>query len=263
MATLLVVGAGLFGSQAAAYARLKGYEVRVFDAGLPGGASAAAAGLFTEAWAGKRLKEHFHAALPLLDRLYGLRQVSLIDDDGRANPYWCVPPSAILERQPLRERVSAAGDGWLEAGGRRHDGFVYLAAGIWSEAFAPGLGVYGKAGSTFVFPGERPGRIQAVGPGRQAIAFVREPGTTHFSDGTAEREYTPEHERLSLRRAAALGLTEPPVQRLHGVRPYTPGGPLFKRLGQRTWLATGGRKMGTILGAAFARRLVDEELRSS
>ena len=34
MPTLLVVGAGLFGSQAAAYARHKGIETLVFDAGL-------------------------------------------------------------------------------------------------------------------------------------------------------------------------------------------------------------------------------------
>ena len=29
----------------------------------------------------------------------------------------------------------------------------------------------------------------------------------------------------------------------------------------RTWLASGGRKMGTILGASFAWRLVEQELR--
>ncbi len=60
-----------------------------------------------------------------------------------------------------------------------------------------------------------------------------------------------------------LGLTEQPIERLWGWRPYVPGGPVFRRLGSRTWLATGGRKMGTILGAAFARRLIDEELRSA
>jgi hypothetical protein len=34
-------------------------------------------------------------------------------------------------------------------------------------------------------------------------------------------------------------------------------------MGRRTWLATGGRKMGTILGASFARLLVEDELRLS
>src|SRR5207248_1432469 len=114
--------------------------------------------------------------------------------------------------------------------------------------------------SAFVFRGERGGRLRNIAHGRQAMAFVRDAGTTYFSDGTAERNYTEEHEKETLERAAGLGLSTSPLQRYHGLRPYTPGGPVFKKLGKRTWLATGGRKMGTIFGAAFARRLVEEEL---
>jgi hypothetical protein len=118
----------------------------------------------------------------------------------------------------------------------------------------------GKAGCALVFAGEREGRIRPISPGRQAIAFVRDPGSTHFSDGTAEHEYTQEHDRLTRERAVALGLMEAPIQRFWGYRPYTPGGPVFRRLGDRLWLGTGGRKLGTILGASFARRLVEKEL---
>jgi glycine/D-amino acid oxidase-like deaminating enzyme len=258
---LLVVGGGLFGSLAAACARRTGIEATVFDPGLDGAASPAAAGLFRESWARRNLAEHFAFAVPLLDRLYEIRHVSLRYDDGSADTYLFVPPTAILEAAPIRQRVTIVGDGWLEAGGRRHDGWVYVAAGVWCEHFVPGLGVYGKSGASFVFPGEREGRIRPVAHGRQAIGFVRNPGMTHFSDGTAERVYTPEHDRLTVERAAAMGLTDEPVKRYWGWRPYTAGGPLFRRLAQRTWLATGGRKMGTIVGASFARRLVEQELR--
>ncbi len=260
MPALLIVGGGLFGSLAAAYARSKGVEALVFDPGLSGAASPAAAGLFKEAWAGKKLLEHFRQAVPLLERLYDIRSVALRHDDDSKESFLFVPPTAILERTPIRQQVTAVGDGWLEAEGRRHEGWVYVAAGIWCEHFLPGLGVYGKAGSSFVFHGEREGRIRQIVYGRQAIAFVRDPGTTHFSDGTAERDYTPEHDRRSLERATELGLTDEPSERLWGYRPYTPGGPVFRRIGQRTWLATGGRKIGTILGASFARRLVEDEL---
>jgi len=262
MPTLLIVGGGLFGSLAAAYARRQGVETRVFDPGLEGAASPAAAGLFQESWVSKKLRDHFLPALDLLDRLYGLRHVSLTYDDGRQENLFFVPPTAILEPAPLRERVSSVGDGWLEAGGQRYQGWVYVAAGIWCEQFCPGLGVYGKAGASFVFPGEREGRIRQLAPGRQAIAFVRDPGTTHFSDGTAEREYTSEHDRQTLDWAAALGLIGHPLRRFWGYRPYVPGGPVFRQVGHRTWLATGGRKMGTLLGASFARRLVANELRA-
>jgi hypothetical protein len=138
---------------------------------------------------------------------------------------------------------------------------VYIAAGIWCERFVPGLGMRARAGAAFAFPGERAGRIQLLGRGRQAVAFVRDPGCTHFMDGTAEGEYTPEHDRQTLARAAALGLTGNPAVRYWGQRPYTPGGPVFRQVSSRTWLATGARKLGTVLGAAFARRLVEEELR--
>lgn len=261
MHRLLVVGGGLFGSQAAAYARSRGLEATVFDAGMDGSASPAAAGLFQEAWIGKKWRETCRHALDVLDELYGIRHLSLLRDDGSAEAFLFVPPSAILERDPCRARVSRIGDGWLEADGQRHDGWVYVAAGIWCGELVPGVRVLGKAGAAYSFSTESPGRIRSLGRGRQAIAFVRDPGTTHFSDGTAERDYTPEHDRHTLARAAALGLKGPPVQRHWGCRPYCPGGPLFSRLGERTWLATGGRKMGTVFGAAFAHRLLEELIR--
>ena len=261
MPRLLIVGGGLFGSQAAALARRHGIEALVFDPGLSGAASPAAAGLFKEAWAGKKLREHFDSALPLLDQLYGLRHVELTHDDGQPETFLFVPPTAILEPAPIPHAVTAVGDGWLEAGGAHYEGWVYVAAGVWCEPFHPGLGVYGKAGAAFVFPGERNGQIRSLAYGRQAIRFVRDAGSTHFSDGTAESDYLPKHDRLTLERAVAMELTEPPIKRLWGWRPYVPGGPVFKQIGSRTWLATGGRKMGTILGASFARRLVEVELR--
>ena len=260
MPRLLIVGGGLFGSQAAALARRKGIEALVFDPGLSGAASPAAAGLFKEAWAGKKMREHFDRALPVLDQLYGIRHVELAHDDDRAETFLFVPPTAILEPAPIRQAVAAVGDGWLEAGGVRYEGWIYIAAGKWCEMFHPGLGVYGKAGAAFVFSGERDGRIRSLAYGRQAIRFVRDAGVTHFSDGTAAREYLDEHDRLTLERAAAMELTQPPIKRLWGWRPYVPGGPVFKQIGCRTWLATGGRKMGTILGASFARRLVEDEI---
>ena len=259
MPVLYIVGGGLFGAPAAAHARAKGIEAVVFDAALEGAASPAAAGLFTERWLGGRLREHYPRALALLDRLYGVRSVRLTRDDGARESLLFVPPAAVLEADPVRSLATAVGDGWVEAGGRRYEGWVYLAAGVWCGQFVPGLDVHGRAGAAFVFPGEREGRMQPVARGRQAVAFVRDPGMTYFSDGTAERDYTPDHDRRSLGRAEGLGLTGP-AHRLWGRRPYTPGGPVFRKLGARTWLGAGGRKVGLVLGASFARRLVEDEL---
>ncbi len=164
MPVLFVVGGGLFGSLAAAYARSKGIEAVVFDPGLEGAASRAAAGLFKEGWVGQKLREHYDRALPLLDRLYGLRNVSLTGDDGNKEIYFCVPPTAILEPASIQERVTAVGDGWLEAAGRWYEGWVYIAAGVWCGQFLPGLRVYGKAGTSLVFHGEARGADTADNP---------------------------------------------------------------------------------------------------
>jgi hypothetical protein len=216
--------------------------------------------LFKESWAGIKLREHYHRALPLLDQLYGIRHINLKQEDGSKETFLFVRPSAIMEAAPCHHLVTRAGDGWLEAGGRRYEGWVYIAAGVWCEPFLPGLGVFGKAGSSFLFAGEREGSIRSLGHGGQAVAFVRDPGTTFFSDGTAEREYTEEHDRHTLLRAGSVGLNETPIRRFWGRRPYVPGGPVFRKISNRTWLATGGRKMGTILAASFANRLVEDEL---
>jgi glycine/D-amino acid oxidase-like deaminating enzyme len=260
MPTLFIVGGGLFGSLAARYARCKGVEAFVFDSSCEGAASPAAAGLFQEKWAARKLRPHYHLALPVLERLSNIRNISLRRDDGGTESLLFIPPSHILEPNPIRQQVTSVGDGWLEAGGYRYEGWVYIAAGVWSGQFLPGLEVYGKAGAALLFPGEREGRIRQTDSGGQCLAFVRDGGTTYFSDGTAEGVYTEEHDRRSLSRAAEMGLNEPST-RLWGNRPYTPRGPFFQKIAARTWLATGGRKLGTILGASFARQLVEEELR--
>jgi glycine/D-amino acid oxidase-like deaminating enzyme len=253
---LLVVGGGLFGSLAAAYARRQGREVLVFDPGLPGAASPCAAGLFAPAWVGRKHASIYPEAAAVLESLYPVRDIVFERSDGGVETLRFVSPTAILEPAPIRETVSEVGDGWIMTESGRHEGIVYVAAGVWSRRFAADLEIVGKAGAAFRFAGETPARI-LEGERRSSLAFVREPGATYFNDGTAELDFRSEHERRSLEQAAEMGLREP-IDRLWGLRPYTPGGPVFRQLGERTWLGTGGRKLGTLLGALFARRLAVE-----
>ncbi len=256
MSRLLIVGGGLFGSLAAAYARREGREVVVFDPGLPGAASPAAAGLFCAAWVGRKHVALYADAVHVLEALFPIRDIVFERTEGCPETIRFVPPAAILEPAPIRETVTEVGDGWLATESGRQEGFVYVAAGIWSRRFAPDLDIVGKAGAAFQFAGESAARLYND-ERRTALAFVREAGSTYFNDGTAEIDYGAEHENRSLDRARAMGLSEP-IERLWGIRPYTRGGPVFRRLGQRTWLATGGRKLGTLFGAVFARRLLQE-----
>src|SRR5438132_11422446 len=70
---LLVVGGGLFGSMAARFARSRGVDTLVFDPGLEGAASPAAAGLFKPEWFGQKFRQHFEYAVPWLDQVVGIR----------------------------------------------------------------------------------------------------------------------------------------------------------------------------------------------
>jgi hypothetical protein len=255
-----VVGGGLFGSQAAAYARRKGIEAVVFDSALAEAASPVSAGLFAAHWVHGKFLRHHHHALPLLEQLYGIRTLRMAREDGRHTEVLWVPPALVLEPAPLRAEVTTIGDGWLEAGGCRYEGWVYIAAGVWCDRFLADLDIHGRIGASYIFQGESPARMYQLGPNRRVQAFVRDPGTTWFSDETSELVFTAEHERQSLERAAEIGLTGTP-RVCRGRRPYVPGGPVFRQLGNRTWLATGGRKLGTVMGASYARRLVEEELR--
>ena len=259
MSRLLVVGGGLFGSLAAAHARRLGREVVVFDPGLPGAASPAAAGLFSPAWVGRKHAAIYAEAVGVLEALFPIRDVVFERSDGGQETIRFIPPALILERAPVRETVTAIGDGWLATESGRQEGLVYVAAGVWSSRFAPDLDIIGKAGAAFRFAGETAARISlGERSGRHsALAFVREAGAAYFNDGTAEVDFGPENERRTLDRAGAMSLTDP-IERLWGIRPYTRGGPVFRRLGARTWLATGGRKLGTLFGAVFARRLLEE-----
>lgn len=260
MPDLLIIGGGLFGSLAANYARHRGINALVFDPGLDRAASPAAAGLFKEAWAGKRFVSDYRNALVVLEALVDIASVSLHLPSGQFENLLHVSPRLILEGSPIRKKVDRVGDGWLEADGQRYEGWVYVANGIWAQEFFPQFQILGRAGTAFAFAGEQEGIMVPIEHGRQAIAFVRDPGFTYFSDGTAEVQYEDHHEQRTIQRAEELGLVRPPVQRWHGYRPYTPGGPLFLRISPKTWLATGGRKLGTMLGASLAHRLIETEL---
>ena len=241
----------------------KGIETVVFDAGLEGAASPASVGLSRPEWLGKKLEHQWAVGLAVLERLYKPRNIELTGADGSIEQL----PVPAAGRRPRTRACTPDGDGRrrrLARSGRtasRKASFMWP-PGSGARVLCPTWRCVARrapAGSS------RARNPIAFGPSptdAQAVAFVREPGQILFADGTAEEQYIPDHDRQSLARAAELfGLTDPPLARRYGIRPFTPGGPLFKRLGQPTWLATGAHKLGIIMGAAYARRLIEEEMR--
>ena len=167
MSTLFIVGGGLFGSLAAAYARSKGIEAIVFDSarreplrprppGCSRNAGPDASCTRITACASSAGSTLSHPPILLThDRR----------DAGATESLLFVPPVGHPGAEPQSaSEVTSVGDGWLEAAGQRYEGWVYLAAGVWSGQFLPSLGVFGKAGAAFVFPGEHEGRMRQAAP---------------------------------------------------------------------------------------------------
>lgn len=281
---LAVIGAGLLGSYAARAARAAGMNVVVIDSVEEKRASRCAAGLYCRAWL-KRYGPIADLGVQELEQLYRPEKIDFAVD-GRVQELWCVPPGRILVKPDVVGRVRQVqvahfadydNLGVLLADRVCRARAVYVAAGAWLPELETGPKpvVTGKAGSVYLFAERTPrARLWRWAPYRQALRFERpdDGGVTYFSDGSAilDRNYSPAvHDAATLSRARNLGLDPQGAggapRRLHGLRPYIKGGPYFGRPragvagpARRLWIGAGTEKAGTVLGAAFARMLVND-----
>ena len=261
-ADLLIVGGGLFGSLAAKYARKKGINALVFDSSRPHRASPAAACTFCKEWAGP-FASYYDEGLAVLSELVEVSSIgfsiSIGGEEGKRN-FLRARPSDILETPQVAAPVDCVWDGGLEAGGKTYSGIVYVAAGIWTGSLLRDVKVEGRGGLALQYGGEISPRMKLWAPYRQAMAFPRDSGKTYFSDGTAHKEYDRRrhyYDEATIGRAEELFSLRDPTERLFGYRPYCEGGLVFERPSQRLFVGTGGRKLGTLIGAYVAKKLVE------
>jgi hypothetical protein len=256
---LIIVGGGLFGSLAARLAAEAGHQILLIDSLKPYRASPAAAGVWRDGWI-KKLGDEGREGVEVLRRLGVIRRLKLWSSKGPLDASF-VPPSALLCPVSLNAEVASVEDGVVHTRDKgSFEGLVYVAAGIWTRHLVPQCPIVsGRYGAALLFRGGTVPRIETWAPYRQSLAFVRDAGSTYFSDGTAVVASSWGLQRIqeTAGRAAEMGLTRH-VDILAGARPYAAGGPWFARVGRRTWAATGGEKSGTVLGAAFAARLMRE-----
>lgn len=233
MHDLVVVGAGIFGSYAVRFARARGLDVVLVDDGRPESASPAAAGLFKPEWVkkygalgmeGMVAIERFR--LPAFDVDFTRRE------DGKRETLRCLPPRSILVSPDRRDRVTgifpAASGGLrvLTPAAALEAKTVYVATGVWVAELLTDIEVRRKTGTTFTFAQQAEPVIWTWAPYKQALAFERDPGRAHFSDGTAilAKNYRPEvYQAATLARAREAGLSH--VSGSHtGHRPYAQAG---------------------------------------
>lgn len=262
MSTVIVVGAGLFGSIAAAWVRKLGRAVTTVDAGRPDAGSPAAGCVIAPSWLSSLSDPQRRIALDVLDELYGLRAISFRTHLSRTFAALRVNPTQILAAPDIRAEVLSVGDGVvLLRGGQTLTGLVLVAAGIWSATLVAMPAVRALYGASLWLPNQQmdPPQLRVFAPYRQALAFNIEDRLVWAGDGTAVLPKTWQHEagrrtdqlRDRIQRYFQLDTRHANVQVRAGARPYVDGhrAGYFARVHPRTWVSTGGAKNGVALAA--------------
>jgi glycine/D-amino acid oxidase-like deaminating enzyme len=269
MRDVIIVGGGLFGSIAGAALRDAGMDVLIIDDGRPRSGSRAAGCLMKPSWLQKMGKDNVEQSFRLLDRLYGLRTVSLKAGPVTVGAEWINPDEVLngrlVECFPYRvAKVSSFPGGNrvrlnpdLKPIDAKH---VIVACGAWTRQLIHGVPVVGKVGlSLRLFKEVEDNRISVWAPYKQLVRFSQD-GFHWAGDGTAilEKNWDGLREEQSTKRIsdfAGQGGGEVRV----GIRPFaqTSDPAALEEVAPGLWSLTGGGKNGTAAAGWAAAKLLE------
>lgn len=273
----IVVGSGLFGQVIRKHLISLGMQVHMMDADAPNPGSKPSASLMKPSWFRGMGARYTDPALELLDRHYGVHDLSFRVGPARLSGVkWC-DPWRITAPGAERALVQSVGQGFVQVGGtsglgwqhtkpRRHEAkLIIVAAGVWTSQLLPVPGLEGKMGAACLFPHRQIDEpfISPWAPYKQLVAFNLNEHVW-VGDGSAIKpsNWTPKRRDKTVERCAqAVGLDRSGMRVLEGNRPYVPkqhlnGRPCY--LEEREpglWIATGGAKNGTIAAGWCAHEI--------
>lgn len=278
---VVVVGAGLFGSIAAKALAGAGLTVVSVDDSRPGAGSLPAACLMKPSWFSSMGKDKFEPSLELLDRIYGVKDISFKVGLLRATVHWCDPAQILGDEEvPVyREKVTAltrTSSGWAVSLEGREAALearsVVVAAGVWTSELVRSQalgGLVGRAGVAFRWQDMQLEEqfITPWAPYRQTVGFNISSTEVWVGDGSAIKpeNWNEERQNVSFARCAkAIDRTgfgdreQGRVKALYGIRPYIAGVKpcLLEEVEPGLWALTGGAKNGTISAGWAASELV-------
>lgn len=271
MTRLLIVGGGLAGSIPAKMAAARGLDVTVFDEGHLFGASRSSENLFTMTWKDTLGEDVVNTGLKVLNQNYAIQTINFDNGKGKKNPTFHIPVSEILWRDPVRLRVTAVGNGYVDVVSddfvTRHYGKVLVAAGAWTGELLKDFKMNALTGHGLVFKGA-PAREPVMNfwaPYRHQKLMAWGKHETWFGDSTCIEDhlYMPAAPRVeqSLARAAAFGLQRDDlVTVLYGKRPYFKSSKkgLYRQLASELFVSSSGWKCGLVTYAYQADLLMKD-----
>jgi len=264
MSDVIIVGAGLFGSMAAALCKKNGHSVTVIDDNRGYSGSAPAACLIKPSWLQGLSKQARTEGMSVLNELYDVNTITFKTDlPGVTADVFHVDPTTILIQPDVLATVTSIKDNIVETTAGTFTGKVLVAAGVWSDTLVAMDSISRLVGAACVFTGKAQPKIHVWAPYRQAVSFNWKPDEVWFGDGTAilEKNWnTSERLDQSLERASKQGLTQDLDYALVGMRPYIKGhkNGYFKKLSDNLWVSSGGAKNGTILAAYQAKLFLQQ-----
>lgn len=269
MSKVVIVGAGLFGSIAAAVCHRAGHDVTVIDDLRPGAASLASGCLMRRSWFSGLDTVDVQRGYMLLDELYGVKTVHLKNLGlirGATYAVQFVDPDKILGEPYLEGRVKEVRDGMVQLeDGSIFKGKVLIAAGCYAGELVEMPPIQRLVGISMRFKGQLvTSRMRTYAPYRQAIAFNINEGEVWFGDGTSILQknfvYSERFATAKMRAETFFGLKFKKGTRVDvGYRPYVKGykAGYFSRVSENTWVSTGGAKNGTLLAAIQALKFLE------
>lgn len=265
MRDVIIVGGGLFGSIAGAALRDAGMDVLIIDDGRPRSGSRAAGCLMKPSWLQKMGKDNVEQSFRLLDRLYGLRTVSLKAGPVTVGAEW-INPDEVMSGDRLRHQVKGVGGFGSSNMVLMMDGeeiyakHVIVAAGAWTRTLIRGVPVVGKVGlSLRLFKEVEDNRISVWAPYKQLVRFSQD-GFHWAGDGTAilEKNWDGLREEQSTKRISDFAGQGGGEVRI-GIRPFaqTSDPAALEEVAPGLWSLTGGGKNGTAAAGWAAAKLLE------
>jgi len=269
----IVIGAGIFGCTITRALRDAGKSVLLVSKKERLSGSQASGNLMKPGWFAGLGKAVYEPALALLERQYGIRDLTFAAGKGVVRKdvkvHW-VPLESVLSEEKLDATVTDVGaDGtvFVEGQGEFRAPLVVVCAGYWTQQLlGTGPTVVGKQGVSLRWTEEEcPAQITPWAPYKQIVqySYITGPGKSAMwaGDGTAilPKNWTGERMRQSVDRVIKhVGAHTKPLL-VQGIRPYVKGAkPCFlEELWPGTWVATGGAKNGQLAAGWAAHKILE------
>ena len=280
MKDVIVVGGGIIGTTVGKYFTDEGLNVLIIDNNNPMAGTRPSGGHLRPSWFGDMEKDQYEPAMELIDKVWGMNEEEFIEyPKEKPIKIYRVDTDVVMAYDRTlgevidincKEKYPVVTYQVQDRKIKEKCKLLVVSAGIWTNSLIEGVPpVVGKQGVSFRVTGKLENRfVVGWAPYKQVVAHQQGENEIWVGDGsTILQKNWKEATTLKCKERCLtyLDMKSPIVTTtLLGVRPYITkkvkaGDPCYlKQLNDRTWVATGSGKSGTISAGWTLWRLINE-----